>query len=78
MQRRMTIRAFKERLSQYPDEALCCGTFWLEDDFLLLDDTLDADTIEVAMERAQDCHDAGIGFNWDYLQAVIEEIKQSD
>lgn len=30
------------------------------------------------MVRAQDGHDANIGFNRDYLQAVIEEIKQGD
>ncbi|ECE0486526.1 hypothetical protein KX75_20365 [Salmonella enterica subsp. enterica] len=76
MKRRMTVRAFKERLSQYPDEALCCGTFWLEDGFLLLDDTLDEDTIDAAMELAQHCHDAGIGFNWDYLRDMIEEVKR--
>nr|WP_172704622.1 hypothetical protein [Hafnia paralvei] len=39
--RSMTIAAFKRRLSRYPDDALCCGTFWLADDFLSLDDTLD-------------------------------------
>lgn len=77
MKRRMTVRAFKERLSQFPDEALCCGTFWLEEDFLSLDDTLDADTIEAAMECAQDCHDANSGFNWDYLREMIEEVKRS-
>ncbi|WP_231840712.1 hypothetical protein [Erwinia amylovora] len=57
----MTIRAFKDSLSQYPDDALCCGTFWLADDFLSLDETLDEETIDAAMEYAQDHHDAGRG-----------------
>lgn len=76
MKRRMTIRAFKERLSQYPDEALCCGTFWLEEDFLSLDDSLDVNTIEAAMGLAQDKHDADSGFNQDYLRDMIEEVKR--
>ncbi|ELG2268028.1 hypothetical protein RNZ15_004137 [Salmonella enterica] len=73
--RSMTVAAFKHRLSRYPDDALCCGTFWLADDFLSLDDTLDESTIEAAMERAQDSHDANIGFNWDSLQSAIDEVK---
>ncbi|MDX6913434.1 hypothetical protein SJZ84_21795 [Hafnia paralvei] len=73
--RSMTIAAFKSRLSRYPDDALCCGTFWLADDFLSLDDTLDEATIEAAMERAQDSHDANIGLNWDALQCAIDEVK---
>lgn len=73
--RSMTVAAFKRRLSRYPDDALCCGTFWMADDFLSLDDTLDESTIESAMERAQDGHDANIGFNWDSLQSAIDEVK---
>lgn len=26
------------------------------------------------MELATDRHDAGIGYNWDYLTAIVEEI----
>lgn len=73
--RSMTVAAFKSRLSRYPDDALCCGTFWLADDFLSLDDTLDEYTIEAAMERAQDSHDANVGLNWDSLQCAIDEVK---
>ncbi|MGC6233484.1 hypothetical protein [Hafnia paralvei] len=73
--RSMTVDAFKRRLSRYPDDALCCGTFWLADDFLSLDDTLDEYMIEAAMERAQDSHDANIGLNWDALQCAIDEVK---
>lgn len=65
-----------QRLSIYPDDALCCGTFWLADDFLALDNTLDDDSIEAAMERAEDNHDAEIGFNWWHLQKAIEEVKR--
>jgi hypothetical protein len=73
--RKMTIHAFKQRLSIYPDDALCCGTFWLADDFLALDNTLDDDSIEAAMEQAEDTHDADVGFNWRHLQASIDLTK---
>lgn len=73
--RKMTIRALKERLSRYSDDALCCGTFWLADDFLGLDSSLTDDDIDAAMECAHYSHDAGIGYNWDSLQAAIDEIK---
>lgn len=76
MMRKMTIHALKQRLSTYPDEALCCGTFWLAADVLALDNTLDEDAIEAVMERAEDSHDADIGFNWDHLQAAIDEVKR--
>jgi len=74
--RKMTVSAFKQRLAGYPEDALCCGTFWLADDFLALDASLDDNTIDAAMERAEDCHDANIGFNWEYLQSVIEAVKE--
>lgn len=32
LRRSMTVAAFKRRLSEYPDDALCCGTFWLASD----------------------------------------------
>lgn len=51
MDKRMTVRAFIARQAQYSDDALCCGTFWLADDFLALDDTLTEDDIDAAMER---------------------------
>lgn len=28
LSRKMTVAAFKQRLSEYPDDTLCCGTFW--------------------------------------------------
>lgn len=74
--RTMTVAAFKQRLSEYPDDALCCGTFWLADDFLAVDDSLDYATIEAAMEQAYDNHDANIGFNWEYLQWAIDEVMR--
>ena len=76
MQKRMTVKAFIARLAQYPEDALCCGTFWLADDFLSLDGSLTEDDIEAAMERAQDSHDANDGFNWSHLQAAIDEVKR--
>lgn len=72
----MTVKAFIARLAQYPEDALCCGTFWLADDFLSLDATLSADDIDAAMELAQDSHDADIGFNWCHLQCAIDEVKR--
>ncbi|EJR7832696.1 hypothetical protein GBC03_01865 (plasmid) [Citrobacter telavivensis] len=76
MKKRMTVKAFITRLSRFPDDALCCGTFWLADDFLALDSTLTEDDIDVAMELAQDCHDANDGFNWSHLQWAINEVKR--
>jgi len=76
MKKRMTVKAFINRLSQYPDDALCCGTFWLADDFLSLDGSLTDGDIDAAMERAQDSHDANDGFNWSHLQAAIDEVKR--
>lgn len=76
MEKRMTVKAFIARLAQYPEDALCCGTFWLADDFLSLDATLTEDDIDAAMEQAQDSHDAGIGFNWDTLQFAIDKVKR--
>lgn len=75
MEKRMTVKAFISRLSCFPDDALCCGTFWLADDFLALDSTLTEDDIDAAMELAQDSHDANDGFNWSHLQAAIDEVK---
>lgn len=76
MMRKMTIQAFKQRLSLYPDTALCCGTFWLAEDILALDNTLDEGAIEAVMERAEDTHDANVGFNWHHLQAAIDDVKR--
>jgi hypothetical protein len=68
---------FRARLAQYLEDELCCGTFWLADDFLSLDDSLTEGDIEAAMERAQDSHDANDGFNWSHLQAAIDEVKRA-
>ncbi|WP_300002444.1 hypothetical protein [uncultured Cedecea sp.] len=57
---------------------MCCGTFWLADDFLALDDSLDEDTIDAAMEQAEECHDANVGFNWEFLHHVIEAVKEKE
>lgn len=72
----MTVKAFITRLSAFPEETLCCGTFWLADDFLALNSTLTEDDIDAAMEWAQDSHDANDGFNWSHLQAAIDEVKR--
>ncbi|MEA9392667.1 hypothetical protein SJI19_19365 [Acerihabitans sp. TG2] len=74
--RSMTVAALMARLSVYPDDALCCGTFWLEEDFLGVDASLTPDEIHLAMEIADDNHDANVGYNWDYLRNAIEQAKQ--
>lgn len=69
--KRMTVAAMIERLQRYAPDDACCGTFWLAEDFRMLDDTLDDDDIDIAMEIAHDCHDASIGYNWEYIEHCI-------
>jgi len=73
--REMTVGGMLTRLQQYPQDALCTGTFWLEDNFLKVDGSLDSATIAAAMERAYYAHDANYGFNWDHLRLAINEVK---
>ncbi|MBY6260073.1 hypothetical protein K3G69_26725 [Phytobacter diazotrophicus] len=77
MKRKMTVRALKDRLSRYPDDELCCGTFWLADDFLQLEPSLDEDEIDTAMRLAERCHDANVGYNWESLQGVIDGVLEA-
>lgn len=74
--REVTVEGFMSRLSAYPADTLCCGTFWLEDDFLEVDETLTSEEIHRAMEIATDNHDASIGYNWDSLRYAAELAKQ--
>lgn len=71
-----TVAAFIARLSQYPADGLCCGTFWLQDDFLTLDAELTEEQVGQAMEVAEDSHDADIGFNWEHLRYAINAVKR--
>jgi hypothetical protein len=71
----VTVAGLMARLKQYPPDALCMGTFWLEDDFLSLDDSLSEEKIAEAMRICDRSHDAGIGFNWDTLQIAIDGVK---
>lgn len=72
----MTIAGLIERLQDYPEDALCLGTFWLADDFLVLDATLTPEEIEAAMDIADDQHDADVGFNWFTLEMAIERMRE--
>ena len=72
--RNLTIGGFIERLQGYDLDAPCCGTFWLAEDFLSLDDSLTPEEIAAAMYLADDRHDAGIGYNWDFLQFIVDDI----
>jgi len=74
--REMTVREFKVRLDAIGDDELCCGTFWLADDFLSIDLTLTQEEIASAMAIAEDRHDANEGFNWWHLERAISEMKQ--
>ncbi|MCK8540605.1 hypothetical protein [Yersinia ruckeri] len=71
----MTVEAFMARLSDHPADALCCGTFWLTEDFLEVDESLTTDEIHLAMEIAQHSHDANNGYNWEYLRWAAEQAK---
>ncbi|EFH3930445.1 hypothetical protein F9441_20855 [Escherichia coli] len=71
----VTVAALTARLQQYPQDALCMGTFWLADDFLALDDSLSEEEIAEAMRICDHSHDAGIGFNWDTLMFAIDRVK---
>ncbi|KFX11037.1 hypothetical protein KCQ_05111 [Pectobacterium atrosepticum ICMP 1526] len=71
----MTIKGLIDHLQCYPEDALCCGTFWLAEDFLSLDDSLTEEQIAAAMEIALDNHDAELGFNWFTLQLAIDQVK---
>lgn len=72
---RMTIAGLITRLKRYPEDALCVGSFWLDDDFLELDGALTACEIEAAMEIVHDNHDANVGINWDAIQHAIDIVK---
>jgi len=74
--REMTVREFKVRLDAIGDDELCCGTFWLADDFLSIDPALTREEIASAMAIAEDRHDANEGFNWWHLERAISEMKQ--
>lgn len=71
----MTVQNLMTRLSRYPADALCCGTFWMADDFLSLDETLTEAEINSAMEIAEDSHDCNYGYNWEHLHSAISEVK---
>ena len=81
----VTVAGLIARLKQYPPDALCMGTFWLEDDFLSLDSSLSEEEIAEAMRIGDHSHDAGIGFNWDTLhqpkveweiQPIVQHVVQ--
>lgn len=74
--REMTVREFKLRLDAIGDDELCCGTFWLADDFISADPTLTREEIASAMETAEDRHNANEGFNWRHPECAISEMKQ--
>lgn len=71
----VTVADHIARLQQYPQDALCMGTFWLADDFMSLNDSLTEGGIAEAMRVCYHSHDACIGFNWDTLQFAIDHVK---
>lgn len=76
--RSMTVREFRARLAAVGDDELCCGTFWLADDFLGINPAMTPDEIAAAMEYAEDHHDANEGFNWWHLEQAIDAIMPED
>ena len=68
---RTGIRA---RLAAVGDDELCCGTFWLAEDFLGINPAMTPDEIAAAMEYAEDHHDANEGFNWWHLEMAIDAV----
>ena len=72
----VTVEAFIARLSEYPTDALSCGTFWFDEDFLQVDATLTPDEIQRAMEIATKNHDCNVGYNWDFLIYAAERAKE--
>ncbi len=70
----MTIAGFVRRLQRSAPDALCCGTFWLAEDFLAIDETLSHAEIATAMRLADAWHDESIGYNWDYLASIVDEV----
>ena len=72
--RAMTVREFRARLDALADDELCCGTFWLAEDFLGINPTMTPDEIAAAMEYAEDHHDANEGFNWWHLEMAIDTV----
>lgn len=76
--RAMTAREFRARLDALADEELCCGTFWLAEDFLSINPAMTPQEIAAAMECAEDHHDANERFNWWHLEQAIEAVMQED
>lgn len=76
--REMTVGEFKARLDAIGDDELCCGTFWLAEDFLGINPAMAPQDIVAAMEYAEDHHDANEGFNWRHLEQSIEAVMQED
>jgi hypothetical protein len=72
--RAMTVREFRARLAAVGDDELCCGTFWLAEDFLGINPDMTPDEIAAAMEYAEDHHDANEGFNWWHLEMAIDTV----
>ena len=76
--RAMTVREFRARLAVVGDDELCCGTFWLAEDFLGINPDMTPDEIAAAMEYAEDHHDANEKFNRWHLEQAIEVVIQED
>jgi hypothetical protein len=51
---------------------------WEIDDILTLDSTMDDELALMALQLADEIHDANIGINWDTLQESINIIKKQE
>ena len=70
---KMTVSRLIRQLQGYPADALCCGTFWVADDFLDIDESLTPAEIARAMKIADEWHDEEIGYNWPFLRDCVAE-----
>ncbi|MBK0126210.1 hypothetical protein IAE30_20945 [Pantoea sp. S61] len=70
----MTVRELRARLAAVGDDKLCCGTFWLAEDFLSINPDMTPDEIAAAMEYAEDHHDENEGFNCLHLEMAIDAV----
>ncbi len=67
-----------KRLLEYPENTPCVGSYWLEEDFLVLNEELTPEDIQLAMQIAEKRHDCNIGYNWDFIQYCIDCVKASN
>lgn len=72
--RNLTVGGFIDFLRMFDPDTPCCGAVWVADDFLDYDDTLTVDEIQSAVWRANKWYDADIGYSWDFLRDIVDDV----